>query len=49
MTVKELRDKLMEFPDDYRVVDSFELGIYQVMEIDKDSYEKEPERVVKIF
>lgn len=49
MTVKELRDKLAEFPDDYRVVDSFELDIYNVMEIDKDIYDQEPERVVKIF
>ena len=49
MTVKELIDKLLEFPENYRVVDAFELDIYNVMEIDKDLYEMEPEKVIKIF
>lgn len=49
MTVKELREKLEEFPDDYRVVDSFELDIYNVLEVDKEHYEQEPEKVVKLL
>ena len=49
MTVKELREKLEEFPDDYRVVDTFELDIYNVIEVDKEHYEQAPEKVVKLF